>query len=48
MTPVAGEEDRKLIHYLWRSPVYFPQENKVFQRPCRILLLYRRIFLTVP
>ena len=24
-----------LIHYLWRSPVNFPLENKVFQRPCR-------------
>ena len=28
-----------LIHYLWRSPVNFPQENKVFQRPCRSVLL---------
>ena len=28
-----------LIHHLWRSAVNFPQENKVFQRPCRSVLL---------
>ena len=28
-----------MIHYLRRFPVNSPQENKVFQRPCRSVLL---------
>ena len=37
-----------LIHYLWRSFVNFPQENQVFQRPCRIVLLPSYFFLPPP
>ena len=39
-----------VIRYLWRKfPVKFPQENKVFQRPCRsVLLQHRSVFATTP
>ena len=36
-----------LFYYrLFFSPVHFPQENKVFQRPCRIILLPSYFFPT--
>ena len=40
-----GDTIAVLIHNLRRSPVNFPQENKVFQRPCRSVLLPSYFFV---
>ena len=37
-----------VIRCLWRFPVKFPQENKVFQRPCRMPYYYRRSVRRLP